>query len=104
MFRLAICLKVECNRKLSFDIEEVAKQKPEFRCKNSYIITNDRVKKIVVLYYYIDNHLYKSQSIDGNFNQLIIYYFGQVVDNNKNQIITVILLVGRYRQTYNKIY
>lgn len=46
---LTIYLKMEGNKKLYFDIEEITKQKPELQHKNHSVFANDRVRKVLVL-------------------------------------------------------
>ena len=54
-FYLVVCLKLKYNKKLFFDTKKVAKQKPKLRCKNCSAVTNNKVEKIIVLYYQVDN-------------------------------------------------
>lgn len=72
--------------------------------KNYLLITDDKFKKIIILQYHIDNYFYESLSINGNFKQLIISYFSQVIDNNKNKVKNIAFLNSRHRQTCNKIH
>lgn len=72
--------------------------------KNYLLITDDKFKKTIVLQYHIDNYFYKSLSINGNFKQLVISYFSQVIDNNKNKVKNITFLNNRHRQTCNKIH
>ena len=44
-----------------------------------------------ILYKLID--FYKFKSIDSDFNQLIIYYFDYLINNNKYWIITITFLI-----------
>ena len=49
-----------------------------------------------ILHHHVNNYFCKFSSINGNFNQLVIYYFGQAIDNDKNQVIIVTLLDDKH--------
>ena len=68
------------------------------------MIINDEVKKIMVLYYYVGNHFYKLWNIDAHFNWFVIHYFGQVANNNKNQVKVIAFSVSKQWQTCYKVY
>lgn len=87
-----------------FDAKKVTEQEPELRGKNCLSITDNRVGKAVVPYYYVRNYLHKSWSINSDFNWLIVHHFCQTVDNDENLVIAITFSVGEYRQTYNKVY
>ena len=46
-----------------------------------------------MLHYYIDNYFCHFQSIDGNFDLFLVYYFSQTIDNDKNWVIVVVFPV-----------
>ena len=79
---------------LSLNIEEVIKQEQKLRCKNRSAVTDNRVWETVILHYHVDNCFRQPWSINGDFNWLVIYNFGQVVDNDKTWFITVAFLVS----------
>lgn len=56
---------------------------------------NNRVEKTMIFHYHNYNYFYIFGNIYGDFNQFVIYYFGQVVNNNKNQVAVITFLVSR---------
>lgn len=84
LFYLVIYLRVKYSEKLFLDDKKVIKQEPEHGCKNCSTITDNGVGKTVLLHYHINNHFCKFWNIDVDFNWLVIYYFGEVVNNDKN--------------------
>lgn len=60
LFRLVIYLRLKYSKKLSLDVKEEIKQKQELRHENRSVVIHNRVKKVVMLYYYLDNHFRKS--------------------------------------------
>lgn len=57
-----------------------------------------------MMHYYIQNYFRKPKGIDREFDQLIIYYLCQSINNNKNQVIDITFPVGKNTQPYDKIY
>ena len=55
-------------------------------------------------YHYINNDLYKAWGNDNDFDWLIMNYFYEPIDNNKDWVIAVSLLICQNWQIYNKIY
>ena len=55
-----------------------------------------------------NDHIYddfcKSLSIDGDFVWLVVYYLGQLVNNDKNRVVAVALLVRGQRQSGHKVH
>ena len=58
----------------------------------------------MIWYHYIDNHLCKFLSINNDFNWLIIYYFGQEFNNDKNQVVAIVFPFNGQWQSCDKIY
>ena len=56
LFCLPVCLRVEHDRKSSFNAKEVAEQGPELGHKNYSVVTDDRVWEVVMMYYHVDNY------------------------------------------------
>ena len=52
LLRLTVCLKVKRGGKFFFDAEEVAEREPELGRQNRSLVTNNKVKKAVILYHY----------------------------------------------------
>ena len=85
---------IECGEKLSLNAKEITKRELELGHKNRSMIANNKVREAMVLYQHINNHFHKSWSINDNFNRLVIYYFGQTINNNKNQVVAISFLVN----------
>lgn len=49
----------------------------------------------MVLHYYINDNFYKIQNNNGNFYGLIIDYFYELINNNKDGVIYFIFLIYR---------
>ena len=64
----------------SFDTIELAEQGPELGRKNRSAITDDRVRKAVILHHYVDNYFCQSWGIDGDHDWLIIHHFREPVN------------------------
>lgn len=67
------------------------------------MIINDKIREVIILHHHINNYFYNSQSINSDLDRLIIHYFGQTVNNKKNQIVVVIFLIDGYWQTCETI-
>ena len=64
--------------------KEITEQRSEFGREYRSAITDDSVRKAMILHHHVDNHFRKSWSIAGNFDWLIMHYFSQMVDNDEN--------------------
>lgn len=53
------------------------------------MVTDNKVLEAIILYHHVNNYLSQSLNFDGNFDWLIVYYFGQTVDNDKNLVVVV---------------
>lgn len=60
LFGLAVNLWIKAGKKLLFDGKEVTKQELELRDENCSSITDDKVKKAIVLYNHVGNYLHKA--------------------------------------------
>ena len=49
-----------------------------------------------MLYYHVDDDLKKAQAIDGNLDRLLMNYFREPVDNYKDWVIIISLLIRQY--------
>ena len=49
----------------------------------------------MISHHHINNYFRQSLSIDSNFDWLIVHYFGQTIDNDKNWVIAITFLVGK---------
>lgn len=58
----------------------------------------------MVFYHYIYDDFCKCSNINSSFDQLIVYYFGQIINNDLDQVIVIILLVYSKWETHQKIY
>ena len=47
----------------------------------------------IIAYYYIDNDFYKAQDINYDLNWLIINHFYKPIDDDKNWVIAVSVLI-----------
>lgn len=72
------------------------KQGWELEAKNQSLVTNDKVGKIIILQQHIDNYFCKAWNINGNFNWLIMHYFYQAIEDDKNWVMIITFPVGRY--------
>lgn len=104
IFCLSVYLRMKYDRKLFFDIKEKTEQEPKRWHKNCFAVTDNKVRKALMSYYYVNNYFCQSQSINDDFDQFVIHYFGQLVDNDKNQVIVVTFLVSRLCSTYKKVH
>lgn len=73
---LTIYLKIKDGKELSLNTKKVKKRKPKLGGENHLKFTDDKVKKTMILYYYVNIYLYKALSINGDFNRLLVYHFG----------------------------
>ena len=55
-------------------------------------------------YYHINNNLNKAQNINDNLNSFVINYFYKLLNNNKDYVIAISLLICQNQQTCDKIY
>lgn len=92
---MVVYLRVKGDRKLSLTIK-VIEWGLELEYKNCFAVANNGLGKAVVLHHYVNNYFCKSWSIDGDFDQFMIYHFSQTVNNDKTQVITVAFLIGRH--------
>ena len=58
LFCLAVCLRLEHAEVLSLDAKEVTERALKLRRENRSSITNDGVRKAVILHHYVYNHFY----------------------------------------------
>ena len=56
-------------------------------------VGNNRVWEAVMPNQYIDDNLYKAQSIDGHLDWFIINHLRELVDDNKDWFIAIALLI-----------
>ena len=54
--------------------------------------------------YHVYDDFRHFQSIDGDFDLIVVHYLGQSVDNNKNGVVVVALLVREQRQSGHKVH
>lgn len=47
-----------------------------------------------MLYHHVDNYYYQFWSSNGDFDGFVVHHFGQAVNNDRNQVITVTFLVS----------
>ena len=94
-FCFPVRLKVKCGRKLSLYAKEVTEQRPEFGRENRSPVTNDGVQEAMILHQHVNNHLCPSCSINSNFDWLVMHHVGQAINNDKNQVITMVFPVSR---------
>ena len=73
---------MECDEESSLDTEEVAEQRPELGRKNRSAVTDDGIRKAVMLYHYVDNYFRQSWGIDGDLDWLLMYYFHEPVNDD----------------------
>ena len=104
VFRLFICFRVKCGRKLFFDAKMVTKLRLELGYKNRFIVINNGVRKAMISYHYFDNYFCKFWKINSDFNRFVVDYFGPAVDNNENQVITIAFLTNEKQLSYYKIH
>ena len=57
-----------------------------------------------MLYYHVDDNLSKAQGVNGILDRFIINYFRELINNDKDWVIAVSLLVRWDWQTHNKIH
>ena len=55
-------------------------------------------------YYYINDNFCKAQGINSNLDWLVINYFCEPVDDDKDWVIAISLLIYWNWQTHDKIY
>ena len=48
-----------------------------------------------MLYYHVDNNLKKAQDVDGNLDKFIMNYLYEPIDDDKDWVVTVSLLIRR---------
>lgn len=49
----------------------------------------------MILYYFNHKNKYKAKSISFDFNWVVIYYFSEIVNNDKYQVIYFIFLISQ---------
>ena len=81
LFRLPVCLRLECGGESTFNTKEVAERGPELRHKNCSAITNDGVWEAVLSHHYVDNYFRQSGGINGDLDWLIMHYVCEPVNN-----------------------
>lgn len=64
----------------------------------------DQVKKSLVSNNDVDNNFCYSKYINCSLYQLEIDYFCQPINNDKDEILEITLLIGEYRQYGHKVY
>ena len=84
---------MELDRKLSLNAKEIRKRNLKLKRKNRFAITDDGVWEAMMSHYHNDNYFRQPWSIDGDFDWFVVYHFGQAVDNDKNRVIALTLLV-----------
>ena len=52
----------------------------------------------------IYNNFCYSECINCSLHRLVVDHLYQLIDNNKDGIVAVALLIGRYRQSVDKVY
>ena len=75
---------MEYDGELSLDAKEVVEQNPKLGRKNRSAVTDNGVRKPIMLYYYVTNYFCKSWSINGDLDWLVMYHFSQIIDNEEN--------------------
>ena len=58
----------------------------------------------MISHYHVNDDLSKAKSIDSNLDRFIINYFYELIDDDKDWVITVSFSVYWDWQTYDKIY
>ena len=87
-----------------FDSKEVTEREPELGRENRFLVAYDGVREAVIFYHHIYDHFCQFWSVDGDFDWLIVYHLGQLVDNDKNRIVAIALLVRGQRQSVDKVH
>ena len=54
--------------------------------------------------YHVYDNFCQSWSINSDFDRLVVYHLGQSVNNNKNRVVAVALLVRKQQQSGHEVY
>ena len=75
---------MKCSGESSLDAKEIIEQRPELGHKNRSVVIDNRVQEAMMLYHYVNHYFRQSWSINNDLDYLVMNYFGQAIDNNKN--------------------
>ena len=59
------------------------------------MVSNNWVREIVMPYYHVDDDLSKARGVDSDFDWLVMNYFYESINDDKDWVIIVSLPIGR---------
>lgn len=86
---LPIGLRIESCKGFLLDVKEVLEQRRKLVYENWALITNYWLWETMMSHYYMNNYFCKAESRDYNFNWLVVDYFYETINDDKNWVIVI---------------